>query len=161
MSQAQCQVIFAPSNKAPRGDKTVFLAGSTNKVEEGDWRERLTTSLSELPITIYNPHRTDWDSSWRESVDFMPYREQTEWELNKQDEADIVAFYFHPETMAAVSLLELGLCARVPGKAVVLCPEGYWKRGNVHIVCERLGIEMVDGVDGLRAAIVKRLSNGL
>lgn len=56
-----------------------------------------------------------------------------------------------------MSLLELGLCARVPGKAIVVCPEGYWKRGNVQIVCERFGVEMVDGVEGLKAAILERL----
>lgn len=46
---------------------------------------------------------------------------------------------------------------RVPGKAIVVCPERFWKRGNVHIVCKKFGVEMVDDVDGLREAAVKRL----
>jgi hypothetical protein len=52
-------------------------------------------------------------------------------------------------------LLEFGLCARVPGKAIVVCPEGYWKRGNVQIMCKKYGVEMVDNDDGLREAVMK------
>jgi hypothetical protein len=63
--------------------------------------------------------------------------------------------------MAPVSLLELGLCARVPGKAVVFCPKGYWKRGNVQIVCNKFGLELVENHDGLKEAIMKRLPASL
>jgi hypothetical protein len=157
MAQPKSQVIYAPSDEAPRGVKSIFLAGTTDKVDQSEWRETLSTSLSDLPVTIYNPYRPDWDSSWTEDINFLPFREQVEWELDKQDKTDVVVIYFHPATQAPVSLLELGLCARVPGKAIVVCPEGYWKRGNVQIVCETYGVEMVDNVDALREAIVKRL----
>ena len=159
-TQPQSQVIYAPSEETPRGLKSVFLAGTTTKVDPTDWREALSASLADAPVTIYNPHRADWDSSWREDVDFAPYREQVEWELEKQDVADVVVVYFHPATQAPVSLLELGLCARVPGKAVVVCPEGFWKRGNVQVVCRRFGIELVDGVEGLKEAVLRRLPAG-
>lgn len=160
MVQARNQVIYAPSDEAPRGVQSVFLAGTTSKVDKSDWRETLSTSLFDVPVTIYNPYRADWDSSWREDINFAPYREQVEWELDKQDKADIVVVYFHPATQAPVSLLELGICARVPGKAIVVCPEGYWKRGNVQIVCKKFGFEMVNSIDGLREAIMKRLPVG-
>ncbi|KAJ5901196.1 hypothetical protein N7504_007189 [Penicillium tannophilum] len=161
MSQTQSQVIYAPSNEAPRGVKSVFLAGTTNRVDSRDWRELLSTALSDMPVTIYNPYRSDWDSSWHEDINFAPYREQVEWELEKQEKADVVVIYFHPASQAPVSLLELGLCARVPGKTIVVCPEGYWKRGNVQIVCKKFGIEMVDTDNGLREAVVEKLAVGL
>lgn len=157
MAGSRCQVINAPSDEPPRGIMSVFLAGTTSKVDATDWREALCASLSDTPITIYNPYRADWDSSWREDIHFAPYRQQVEWELEKQDKTDVVVIYFHPATQAPISLLELGICARVPGKAIVVCPEGYWKRGNVQIVCQKFGMEMVDDVDRLRAAIVRRL----
>ncbi|KAH0848482.1 hypothetical protein AYO21_00737 [Fonsecaea monophora] len=161
MAPARSQIIHAPSDEVPRGVKSVFLAGTTGKVDNTtDWREALCTSLRDTPITIYNPYRADWDGSWREDVDFAPYRKQVEWELEKQDQADIIVFFFHPATQAPVSLLELGLCARAPGKAVVACPEGYWKRGNVQIVCNRFGVEMVDTVEGLKQAIMNKLPIG-
>lgn len=158
MTQAQNQVINAPSNESPRGVKSVFLAGTTSRVDDSDWRELLSTALSDVPVTIYNPYRADWDSSWREDINFTPYREQVEWELEKQDMADIVVIYFHPATQASISLLEFGLCARVPGKAIVVCPEGYWKRGNVQIVCKKYGVEIVDNDDRLKEAVLRRLS---
>ncbi|KAB8227716.1 nucleoside 2-deoxyribosyltransferase domain-containing protein [Aspergillus alliaceus] len=158
MDQPRSQIIYPPSDEAPRGVKSVFLAGTTSKVDTSDWRETLSNSLSDVPITIYNPFCAGWDSSWHEDIDFTPYREQVEWELEKQDKADIVVTYFHPASQAPISLLEFGLCARVPGKAIVVCPEGYWKRGNVQIVCKKFGVEMIENVDELREAIVKRLS---
>ncbi|KAJ5220833.1 uncharacterized protein N7469_009720 [Penicillium citrinum] len=157
-TQVRNQVIYAPSNEAPRGSTSVFLAGTTSRVDAHDWRESLCTALSNAPVTIYNPYRADWDSSWREDINFAPYHEQVEWELEKQDKADIVVIYFHPATQASVSLLEFGLCARAPGKAIVVCPEGYWKRGNVEVTCKKYGVEMVDSVDGLSEVIMKRLS---
>ncbi|KAL4913388.1 hypothetical protein BDW62DRAFT_192705 [Aspergillus aurantiobrunneus] len=99
-----------------------------------------------MPVKIYNPNRADWDSSWREDINFVPFRQQVEWELDKQDKADIIILFFHPATQAPISLLELGICAQVPGKAIVVCPEGYWKRGYVQVVCERFGVEMVGNV---------------
>ena len=160
MARSQSQIIHAPSHEAPRGVKSVFLAGTTSKVDTADWRETLSTSLSDAPVTIYNPYRADWDSSWREDINFAPYREQVDWELEKLDQADIVVVYFHPATQAPVSLLELGLCIRVPGKAIVVCPEGYWKMGNVQMVCNKFGVEMLDTVDGLKEAIMKKLPVG-
>lgn len=134
------QVIYAPSEEPIRGVKSVFLAGTTSKVDKHDWRESLSSSLSNLPITIYNPYRADWDSTWHEDVDFAPYREQVLWELAKQALADLVVVYFHPATQAPVSLLEFGLSAQIPGKVIAVYPRGYWKRGNVEIVCQKFGL---------------------
>ncbi|OTB01893.1 hypothetical protein M426DRAFT_323118 [Hypoxylon sp. CI-4A] len=153
---SKAQVILAPSRELHQWTKSVFLAGTTTRTDDGDWRVDLTKSLADLPITILNPYRPDWDSSWREEISCTPYREQVEWELKKQDDADIVVFYFHPMTEAPITLLELGLCAKT-GKAIVVCPEGYKKRGNVQIICQKYGIEIVDGLKKLAEAIRKRV----
>jgi hypothetical protein len=150
------QIINAPSREPPRGIMSVFLAGPTSQTDDRDWHEVLSESLADQPLTIYNPLRADWDSTWREDISFEPYREQVEWELDMQETVDMVVLYFHPATKAPISLLELGLCART-GKAIVCCPQGYWKRGNVQIVCKRYGVEMVEDLDGLKDAIVKKL----
>ncbi|KAJ8128550.1 hypothetical protein O1611_g5086 [Lasiodiplodia mahajangana] len=155
-SNSKFQIIKAPSREAPHGAKKMFLAGTTNPTGDGDWRASLSESLADQPLTIYNPLRPDWDSTWREDISFGPYREQVGWELEMQEAADIIVVYFHPATQAPISLLELGLCART-GKAIVVCPEGFWKRGNVQIVCERYNVEMVEDVDGLKDAIMRRL----
>ncbi|KAI1173496.1 hypothetical protein F4777DRAFT_445876 [Nemania sp. FL0916] len=181
------QIINAPSRTPALGAKSIFLAGTTSPTSTGDWRLELLALLSSslslspsasssssstssapipTPLTIYNPLRPDWDATWREDINFAPYREQVEWELDMQEAADIVVVYFHPETKAPISLLELGLCARREGRGkgggvVVVCPEGYWKRGNVQIVCRRFGVQIVDDVRALRDAVMERVAGGV
>ncbi|KAI1816735.1 hypothetical protein GGS20DRAFT_174346 [Poronia punctata] len=157
----KCQIIHAPSEETATGTKSIFLAGTTTMVGNGNWRERLSASLSEYPITIFDPMRSDWDSTWREDVTFAPYREQVMWELDKQEKADLVVFYFGPDTLAPVSLLEFGLSARISGKAIVIAPVGYSKRGNVQLVCEKYGVEFLDTLDRLHEVIIEKLSLNL
>ena len=166
----KAQVILAPRRDPPipPTNKTIFLAGSTSNTDTDDWRTILTNSLSHFAgLTILNPYRAGWDSTWREDESFAPFREQVEWELDMQGSADLVIVYFHPATQAVVSLLELGLAAGsaagagagVGGSGVlVVCPDGYWKKGNVSIVCRRFGIEMLGSVDELGDAIVRKLA---
>lgn len=61
------------------------------------------------------------------------------WELDALDLADFIIMYFDPATKSPISLLELGLYSST-GKLVVCCPDGFWRKGNVDIVCKRLGI---------------------
>ncbi|KAK3693247.1 hypothetical protein B0T22DRAFT_449280 [Podospora appendiculata] len=153
---AAAQVVLAPSRPKIAGKRSVFLAGTTSRTSGPDWRETLIDALSCLPVTIFNPLRPDWDSSWREDITFGPFREQVEWELDMQERADVVVVYYGAGTDAPISLLELGLCAR-SGKAIVACHQHYRKRGNVHIVSQRLGIEFLDASGDLAGAVIGRL----
>lgn len=154
MDKTKAQIICAPSRPPFEGDQVIFLAGTTTAP---DWREPLITSLSHAPITIINPLRQDWDSSWIEDEAMGPFREQVQWELDMQEKADLMVIYFGPNTDAPVSLLELGLCAR-SGKALVVCDPGYRKRGNVQIICGRYGVQLVNGLDSLPGAVLQYLA---
>jgi len=66
------------------------------------------------------------------------------------DAADIVVMYLAPDTKSPISLLEFGLCAQA-GKLMVCCPEGFWRRGNVEIVCMRHRIPLFETLDDLIA----------
>ncbi|KAI1074598.1 hypothetical protein F5B20DRAFT_562824 [Whalleya microplaca] len=155
-SSQKSQVIHAPSEEPITGIKSVFLAGTTTAVGNVDWREKLSASLYEHPITIFNPNRPDWDSTWREDINFEPWRKQVSWELDKQLKADFVVVYFRPATDAPISLLEFGLSAQVPGKVIAIAPEGYSKRGNVQIVCHKFGITFLDDIDKLHEIIINK-----
>ena len=125
----------------------VFLAGSIEMGAAENWQDKVTNVLQEFEtfrqgkaeIKILNPRRDDWDSSWVQSIENKEFREQVEWELNGLDEADVIVLWFDPKTKSPISLLELGLYAGTE-KMVVYCPEGFWRKGNVDIVCERNGI---------------------
>ena len=120
----------------------VFLAGSIEQGAADDWQTAVAAELQDLDITILNPRRDAWDASWVQSMEFAPFREQVEWELEAQEKADLIAFYFSPATRSPITLLELGLAAG-KRRAIVCCPEGFWRKGNVDIVCARYGIPQV------------------
>ncbi|OTA00723.1 hypothetical protein A9Z42_0009830 [Trichoderma parareesei] len=151
-------VVLAPGRPAPDSTsrKAIFLAGTTSPTGEPDWRQTLTRALLNLSITIYNPKRDDWDSTWREDFSDDRWAEQVQWELEMQDKADIVVVFFHGVSPAPISLLELGLCVR-SGRAIVCALEGYPKRGNVEAVCRRYGAKLVSSEDDLRDAVIERL----
>ncbi|KAK4159974.1 hypothetical protein QBC43DRAFT_326195 [Cladorrhinum sp. PSN259] len=161
-STPRTQLVKAPSRPTVTGQKSIFLAGTTTPTGGPDWRETLGKAIAHLPVTIFDPTRSDWDSSWKEDIGFPKFREQVDWELDMQEKADLVVLYFGPNTKAPISLLELGLVAR-SGKAIIGCHKGYEKRGNVQVVAQRFNIELVETEEdysGL-AAVVERRVNAL
>jgi len=130
------------------GETSVFLAGSIEMGKAEEWQAAVEAGLADLDLTILNPRRDDWDSSWTQSIDEPRFREQVEWELAGMQQATCVAMYFAPSTKAPITLLELGLCAR-SGKLVVCCPEGYWRRGNVQVVCAKYQIPILESLTEL------------
>jgi hypothetical protein len=135
-----------------KGTRSVFLAGSIEMGLAAPWQAEVEAALADAKVTIWNPRRDDWDSSWAQSIEDARFREQVEWELAAQEQADLIVMYFAPATKAPITLLELGLFAR-SGKLVVCCPEGYFRKGNVDVVCRRYGVPMVADLAALIAAV--------
>ena len=136
-----------------RSRPSVFLAGSIEQGVAEDWQSALARELSDLDITVLNPRREAWDATWAQEMAFAPFREQVEWELEAQDQASLIAFYFSPGTQSPITLLELGLAAAARRPTVVCCPEGFWRRGNIDIVCARYGIPQVPALGELAGYI--------
>ena len=155
-STPSARVILAPDRTTEIVGKSVFLAGSIDMGEAIDWQAATIEALADRPITILSPRRTDWDGSWPQDAAFAPFREQVEWELDMLDRADVIMLFFASGSKSPISLLELGLYAKSK-RIVVGCPAGFYRRGNVQIVCERCGIEMVDSFEELLKAAERRL----
>jgi hypothetical protein len=117
---------------------SVFLAGSIEMGGAPDWQTEVTRLLEETGLVshVFNPRRNDWDSSWLQRIDNPQFYEQVSWELDHLEQADFVFFYFAPGTQSPISLLELGLFAD-RANVTVVCPDGYWRKGNIDIVCQR------------------------
>jgi hypothetical protein len=140
----------------PGFERRVFLAGSIEMGKAGQWQERIADALADAgPLVILNPRRDDWDGSWEQRADNPQFFEQVSWELDMLDAADIVVMYLEPGTKSPVSLLELGLYAR-SGKLKVCCPEGFWRQGNVEVVCQRHQIPLFDSLDDLIADLKRQ-----
>lgn len=131
-----------PGTWSAGASPTLFLAGSIEMGAADDWQSRLVDELGARDLVVLNPRRVEWDASWRQSIDEPRFREQVEWELDALDRADVIAMWFAPETRAPITLLELGLHAR-GGKLVVGCPDGFWRKGNVEVVCARFAVPLV------------------
>jgi hypothetical protein len=140
-------VIKAPHNIPESTEKKhVFLAGSIEMGKAENWQKTVEDAFaSREDVVLLNPRRVDWDSSWEQKKENVQFAEQVNWELNAMERADLIIMYFSPETKAPVTLLEFGLHAR-SGKLVVCCPEGFWRKGNVDIVCDKYGIEQIDSL---------------
>ncbi len=137
----------------------VFLAGSIDQGHAVDWQASVADAMTDRSGTLFNPRRPDWDASWKQSADDPQFRGQVAWELEALERADTIALFFAPTSKAPISLLELGLFVRPDnrtGTMVVACPAGYWRKGNVDIVCERYGAQQVDDLAGLIAALRNR-----
>lgn len=148
-------VIYPPETliSQKRNEITVFLAGSIEMGTATKWQDQVIDHLNSLPITrhytLFNPRRQDWDSTWEQDARNPNFYQQVNWELNALDKADKILMYFDPGTKSPISLLELGLYAS-SGKLIVVCPDGFWKKGNVELVCEKYGIPMFDNLtDGI------------
>lgn len=140
---------------------TIFLAGSIEMGIADDWQTKLIRYLNEQGIErikIFNPRRDSWDSSWTQEESNPQFNQQVNWEMNKLEQSDIIFMYFSPETKSPISLLELGLYAN-SGKIIVCCPDGFWRKGNIEIVCSRYRIPLYhnieDGIGGLLTQIKK------
>ncbi|MBA2544992.1 MAG: nucleoside 2-deoxyribosyltransferase domain-containing protein [Deltaproteobacteria bacterium] len=140
---------------APPGARVVFLAGSIEMGAAEDWQTRLAAALVARvgEIVVLNPRRDEWDASWRQSIEEPKFREQVEWELDGLERADVIAMWFAAGTKSPITLLELGLHAR-GGKLIVGCPDGFWRRGNIEVVCARYGAPLYAAWEPFEAAVV-------
>jgi hypothetical protein len=134
----------------------IFLGGSIEMGKAIDWQRELIERLKDEMITFLNPRRSDWDSSWTQEMSNPQFKEQVDWELNGLDMSDIIVMVFDPNTKSPISLLELGLHASSE-KMVVICPEGFWRKGNVDIVCEKHNIKQVKDIDELVEYIYEKI----
>jgi hypothetical protein len=109
-----------------------------------------------IDVDIFNPRREEWDSTWVQDISNDVFREQVRWELDHIDNAKIVIVYFDPATKSPITLMELGiLCEQVKHKSfmdryvIVCCPDGYWRKGNVQIVCDKYGVNLLETFDDM------------
>jgi nucleoside 2-deoxyribosyltransferase len=149
--------VFKAPTKVNFSGKKVFLAGSIDMGKAVNWQEQVTQALAELDVAILNPRRDDWDSTWVQDISNKQFNEQVTWELDMQDAADVIVMYFDPKGQAPITLLELGLYAG-SGKIIVCCPEGYWRRGNVQMVCDRYDLPLVETIEEMIELARKRLA---
>lgn len=125
-----------PINRINLNNKvSVFLAGSIEQGKAENWQDRVVRELTDWNVILLNPRRDDWDSSWEEKIENTQFNNQVTWELEHIEASTFMVIYFDPKTKSPITLLELGISAKIkPDKLIVCCPEGFWRKGNVDII---------------------------
>lgn len=152
------RVIKAPHLIDPllnQGWMTIFLAGTIDMGNSHDWQFDFTAQLANNGrYCILNPRRNDWDSSWTQEASNPQFREQVEWELHALQHADWIVMHLGKDSKSPISLLELGLHAS-SHKLLVHCEEGFYRKGNVDIVCEKYDIRQFKSLEEIIKFLTK------
>lgn len=141
--------VVEPPNKVTVGHFTIFLAGSIEMGSAEESQTEIIHAFNGMNCAILNPRRTDWDSSWIQNKDNINFNVQVAWEMNGIEASDLALFFFDPKTMSPISLMELGWASGMKKKCIVCCPEGFWRKGNVDLLCIRNGHLQVDSLQEL------------
>lgn len=142
----------------------IFLAGSIDMGSSEDWQTEIYNRLVTIEadnaanIEVYNPRRDSWDSTWTQEQSNSEFNYQVNWELNNIEDSDIVFFNILPDSKSPITLMELGLCAGKEKKAIVCCPDGFYRKGNVDVVCTRYGIQQYTDIDSAFGALLTELN---
>jgi hypothetical protein len=147
--------IKAPNNY-DKDKFSVFLAGSIEMGTAEKWQDEIVELLQDFDVQILNPRREHWDNSWHQSIDDLKFKEQVLWELNAQENSDLIVMYFDENSKSPITLLELGLFVKQKD-IIVCCPEHFWRQGNVQIVGEKYGAVFTNNKAEFKKIILKRL----
>lgn len=104
-------VVTIPSLYLPTTGPKIFLAGSIDCDNDEHWRKEVTDYIKTVwfeninnkhSITIYSPRR---DEEWTPDLEI----EQATWDISMMNIADYIILHLTGDSVAPVSLLELGL----------------------------------------------------
>lgn len=110
-----------------------------------DWQAEVADALKDYNVTLLNPRRDDWDSSWEQDINNPQFNEQVNWEMDGMNAADLILFFIGKKSKAPITLLELGLHAS--DDIMMCCEEGFYRKGNVDIVCKRHGVPVYENLE--------------
>lgn len=139
--------------------KMVFLAGSIEMGTADEWQQGIGELLSEAGFIVLNPRRDDWDSSWEQTISNKHFREQVVWELMGLELADAILVHIDPETKSPITLLEIGMLSQLKPRATYIsCPVGFWRRGNIEILCGRYDMMLYKSLAEATGSVIAYLN---
>src|SRR5436190_14736780 len=117
------QYIEAPHEYRGSGP-SVFLAGGISDCK--NWQSEMVAALKQTNVTVLNPRRTVFPAG-----DLEENRRQIAWEYHHLELANLVAFWFPPETLCPIALFELGALCALSRPLVVGADPHYARRSDL------------------------------
>lgn len=142
-------MIYKPTQNIAKRDmskKYVFLGGSIENGKAKDWQKDMTEFYTSLGYGVFNPRRDDWNADWKQDFTNPQFFQQVIWELNALDNADLILFYIDPATVSPITLYEFGRYS-TSGKVTMVCPDGFFRKGNIDIACFKDNIPLFDTLE--------------
>ncbi|TDW46042.1 nucleoside 2-deoxyribosyltransferase-like protein [Flavobacterium sp. 270] len=153
--------VIYPINEIETQGIKIFLAGTIDMGNSTDWQQKIIDVFqdfnSEKEIIILNPRRKSWDSSWIQSIENKQFSDQVNWELDALELSDFIIMFFDKNSQSPISMLEFGLFADSK-KMLVCCEEGFWRKGNIDIVCKRKGIPTFETLEDLITVLKNKIN---
>jgi hypothetical protein len=142
-------MIIKPPQKFSHVELTkVFLAGSIEMGQAEDWQSIASKYLDDEKVCVLNPRRDSWDASWEQNLSNKPFVDQVQWEIKGIKEAALVLFYFVPHTKSPITIGEF-YYSLGRKNMIVCCPEGFWRKGNIDIMCIDNQVEVSPSLDDM------------
>lgn len=136
----------------PHNAITVFLAGTIDNGAVEPWAHLVAEAFEGENIVFYDPRRENWLPDIEKRAHNPVFREQVEWELSNISTANIVFFNFLAGSLSPITLQELGYVVAKDDRVIVVCPDDFWRKGNVEIMCGLHTIPVYDTIeDGIAA----------
>lgn len=142
-------VIEAPDEYNGSGP-CVFLAGGISDTE--NWQAEFLGRVEGRNLSVLNPRRAAFPMG-----DAVEGRRQIEWEFGYLRRADLVAFWFPPQTLSPIALFELGACCSSGVPLVVGSDPAYARRFDleVQLGLRRPEVELQDSLEKVADQVVR------
>lgn len=161
--------LIKPDNEtlSPSDDTiSIFLGGTIQMGNSEDWQTEIYNRLKDIDETIgffdnidlFNPRRDSWDSSWVQEQSNPQFNGQVNWELDNIEDSNIIFFNILPESKSPITLMEIGLCKDKCASVIVCCPDGFYRKGNVDVVCSRYGMQQYKDIDSAFGALLTEIN---
>jgi hypothetical protein len=161
--------LIKPDNETlpqPEDRISIFLGGTIEMGNSEDWQTEIYNRLKDVDDTIgffdnidvFNPRRDSWDSSWVQEQANPQFNGQVNWELDNIEDSDIIFFNILPDSKSPITLMEIGLCKDKGTSVIVCCPDGFYRKGNVDVICSRYGMQQYKDIDSAFGALLTEIN---
>lgn len=132
----------------------LFLAGGIPRQQNWQWEIVQFLADRELPVTVFDPRREDYDK-----LSLLSIGSQISWETEKQREADLIAFWFCAGTDCPVTFYELAVALERGALVVVgVDPEYKYKKEVIQRVnFARPWVVVHEGFENFREKLLQKI----
>lgn len=132
-----------------RDSISVFLAGSITGAF--NWQAEVAEKIKDLDIVVYNPRRKNWNDNDKALQEVV----QIKWEFESLRKSTFISFWFSYETVAPITLFELGTWSASSTPILIGAHPEYVRRRDIEIQMGLLkpDLHIYDNLDDLSKAI--------